>query len=370
MGKVLETKPREQSGGDSYNRFEYQVHNIAYRIVGLIENEGDEIIFCEFHDDFAQVDSEESEIYDFYQVKTRDDGNEWTISGLTERRKKPSKEYKSTFLGRMFNNYLLFGNECRHCYFLSNEEFCEEIREWNACAQDSKRLKDTNPDLYETIKSRILPEFNGKALQNFNETFEDFINKSMILKSDLLLDGYEDKVKLAFLDKFAPYSIPINALNVVYSSILDDVRKKSKTKIQSPISKTSLIQRKGIRIKQVRSCVRNHLSIQGANSAFSVYLISLGIDGKDIQVLLEEKRSVDVRMTNTDDVAFIQAMAIVIKCISNRIQNSDSCVRVGDIVSESRASLLDNAFEYVLINDKAIEVKIYERMQRVGISEL
>ena len=212
MGKVLETKQREQAGSDSYNRFEYQVHTVVYQIIDLYEADGNEVIFCEFHDDFAQADSATDEVYDFYQVKTKDDGKEWTLANLIQREKNAQGEYKRSFIGRMFENFLLFGDECRKCYFLSNEEFSAEIRAWAAYVEDGKKLKEQTPQLYEKIKQRLKTEYGKNLPPNFDEVFEVFIDKTIIVKSDLRLEGYDDKVEMAFLRKFEPYNIPISAL--------------------------------------------------------------------------------------------------------------------------------------------------------------
>ena len=39
MSKVLDTDQREQAGSSSYNKFEYQVYWIVYRIIENIKNE-------------------------------------------------------------------------------------------------------------------------------------------------------------------------------------------------------------------------------------------------------------------------------------------------------------------------------------------
>ena len=370
MGKVLETKQREQAGSDSYNRFEYQAHTIVYQIIGLYDAGGDEVIFCEFHDDFAQSDALDDEVYDFYQVKTKDDGKEWTLAELTKREKDSKGNYKRTFLGRMFENFLVFGDECRRCYFLSNEEFSEEIKLWLAYVEDGKKIKDENAQLYDTIKDRLKSEYGKNLPSNFDDVFDEFVNKTVILKSDLLLAGYDDKVKMAFFKKFEPHNIPINALSVVYESILRDVREKSKAKVATPISKASLMKIKGIRVSQVRENISKHLAIRDSDRDFAAYLATRGIGQERISTLVEVRRDTNVRMTNSDDFAFIQAMGAVVQIIGNYFAEYHQPYRIEEAIAHCKAHYEKHPLHYITITDDIIEVKIYERMQRDGVSKI
>ncbi len=370
MGKVLSTEQREQAGSDSYNRFEYQVHTIVYQIINLYESVGKNVIFCEFHDDFSQSDSIDQEIYDFYQVKTRDDGKAWTLESLSKRQKDKKGNYKKSFLGRMFENYLVFGNECRKCYFLSNERYSSEIRTWSACVEDGKSLKKENPELYNKIRGRIYPEFKNELPKNFDDIFDKFIDKSVIVQSDLFLLGYEQNVKMAFLQKFESSNIPISALSVVYDSILNDVRKKSKTKIEMPISKKSLVEKKGINMCQVRDHIKTHLEIRDADRDFLHYLQSLRIENEKCYELVDARRDTSVRLTNSDDYAFIHAMSIVVQQINESIPDKTASIQFGEIVCNCQRALLNNALEYIDISERIIEVKVYERMQRLGVYQI
>lgn len=85
MSKVLDTNQREQAGSDSYNRFEYQVHWIVYHIIENFKNEKMCTVFCEYHDDMAEYDKDKN--YSFFQIKTKEKNNNWTISEMSKKRK-------------------------------------------------------------------------------------------------------------------------------------------------------------------------------------------------------------------------------------------------------------------------------------------
>ena len=70
MSKVLDTDQREQAGSSSYNKFEYQVYWIVYRIIENIKNEKNCVVFCEYHDDMVEYDK--SKNFKFFQIKTKE----------------------------------------------------------------------------------------------------------------------------------------------------------------------------------------------------------------------------------------------------------------------------------------------------------
>ena len=164
MSKVLTVEQREQAGSDSYNRFEYQVHWIVCHIISKLQEDAECIVFCEFHDDMAEF-SPDNQQYQFFQVKTKEDSSDWTIAEMSKREKKKSGGYKKSFLGFIFYNYLVFGAECSHCHFVSNNDFDKEVLLWQAVIEDGKKLQEENSVLYQKIKNRLLILKIGKQIQ-------------------------------------------------------------------------------------------------------------------------------------------------------------------------------------------------------------
>ena len=71
MSVVLSTAQREQAGSDSYNRFEYQAHWIVYHIINQLEKKPKCIVFCEFHDDMAQLADGDGSQFEFIRLKQK-----------------------------------------------------------------------------------------------------------------------------------------------------------------------------------------------------------------------------------------------------------------------------------------------------------
>lgn len=186
MSKVLTTEQREQAGSDSYNRFEYQVHWIVCHIIGRLQEDAECIVFCEFHDDMAEF-SPSNQQYQFFQIKTKEDSSDWTIAEMSKREKKKTGGYKKSFLGFIFYNYLVFGSECSHCHFVSNNDFDNDVLLWQTYVEDGKNLQTENIELYEKIKDRIKEEFSDDMPSNFDSVFEEFIQNTFVHKSELQL---------------------------------------------------------------------------------------------------------------------------------------------------------------------------------------
>lgn len=234
MSKVLTTEQREQAGSDSYNRFEYQVHWIVCHIIVRLQEDAECIVFCEFHDDMAEY-SPDNQQYQFFQIKTKEDSSDWTIAEMSKREKKKTGGYKKSFLGFIFYNYLVFGVECSHCYFVSNNDFDNDVLLWQAYVEDGKSLQTENVELYRKIKDRIKEEFSDDMPSNFDLVFEEFIQNTFVHKSELQLTTYETQTMGKFFKHLADKNIPSNTANFIFQQLLNDVRKKSKEKIKMPI---------------------------------------------------------------------------------------------------------------------------------------
>lgn len=270
MSKVLTVEQREQAGSDSYNRFEYQVHWIVCHIISKLQEDAECIVFCEFHDDMAEF-SPDNQQYQFFQVKTKEDSSDWTIAEMSKREKKKSGGYKKSFLGFIFYNYLVFGAECSHCHFVSNNDFDKEVLLWQAVIEDGKKLQEENSVLYQKIKNRLKDEFTNDMPSNFDSVFDAFIQNTFVHKSDLQLAAYENQTKGEFFSHLADKNIPTNTANLILQQLLNDVRKKSKEKIKVPISKKSLVEKKGIDVAQIGKKIDGNIKNSGNYNAFHDY---------------------------------------------------------------------------------------------------
>lgn len=98
---------------------------------------------------------------------------------------------------------------------------------------------------------------------NFDSVFDAFIQNTFVHKSDLQLAAYENQTKGEFFSHLADKNIPTNTANLILQQLLNDVRKKSKEKIKVPISKKSLVEKKGIDVAQIGKKIDGNIKNSG-----------------------------------------------------------------------------------------------------------
>lgn len=363
MSIVLNTEQREQAGSDSYNRFEYQAHWIVYHIIDQLEKNPKCIVFCELHDDMAQLVQGENSPFEFYQIKTKEENDEWTVAELSKREKRKNGSYKKSFLGFIFYNFFKFGEECSCCHFVSNNDYDLDIRTWQSYIEDNKNLKDENLELFSKIKSRIKDEYVDDLPSNFDGIFDKFIQKTFVYRSELQLSTYEDQVSGMFFKQLADKRIPTNTANVIFQQIVNDVRKKSKEKISPPISFHSLVEKKGIKICDINNKLNEKIGTDGNYTEFSDFLRTLSLPQDKINKFIKAKTLHDVRWLNVEDIKYQESILLFRKTINESLPTStqpfdntlkDSCIQ----------KLQEHGLASDTLDDSLIEVLYYEQQFR------
>lgn len=360
MSSVLTTEQREQAGSDSYNRFEYQVHWIVCHIIGKLQDGTECIVFCEFHDDMAEF-SPDNQKYQFFQIKTREDSSDWTIAEMSKREKKKSGGYKKSFLGFIFYNYLMFGAECSSCHFVSNNDFDKEVMLWQSYIEDGKMLQTENIELYEKIKERIKNEFLDNMPSNFDSVFDEFIQNTYVHKSELQLTTYEDQTKGKFFDHLSDKSIPSNTANLIFQQLLNDVRKKSKEKINLPISMKSLVEKKGVDITQIGKKINGNIKNSGNYDAFHDYLITQSLSDKDINRIESAKTLHETRWLDVSDLKYHEIVVALLNIINTYCESFEE----NEISDELKILCIQELKKRNILSDSLdkslVEVLYYEQ---------
>lgn len=362
MSTVLSTPQREQAGSDSYNRFEYQVHWIACHIIDQLKEEAACIIFCEFHDDMAKF-SIEKQAYQFYQIKTKDDVSDWSVVELSKREKKKSGGYKKSFLGFVFFNFLQFGNECSNCHFVSNSDFDDETRLWQSYIEDHKLVKNENEELYQRIKMRICDEYADDMPNNFDLLFDRFIQNTFLYKSELQLSTYENQASGMFFKQLADKDIPSNTANLIFQQLINDVRKKSKEKIRTPISFKNLVDKKGVVVSEINNKINQTISKSGNYDSFFEYLQTnkQSLSNEKIQQLKAAKTLHDSRWLDINDIKYQEIVIILRKVIFNYINSTIKRSSIEDIKMQCMRELKEANLYSDSLDESLIEVLYYEQ---------
>ncbi|NUA32187.1 dsDNA nuclease domain-containing protein [Cupriavidus basilensis] len=128
--------PAEDVGRDTVSRFDMQFQAAAYAALQILEGEGIDCVYCDYHDDFVvrkQVDGKTT--YHFFQVKTKKKLNhQWTLAevfALKSRGQKndaPSlKKVCASFGGKLLMHAVVFDDSCSEATLLSNVHFDDGV---------------------------------------------------------------------------------------------------------------------------------------------------------------------------------------------------------------------------------------------------
>ncbi|WP_084782282.1 dsDNA nuclease domain-containing protein [Roseivivax halodurans] len=179
--KLATTKPREDSGAPTASRYHFQA--LCGLVLALERHklDGDYALVFEFHDDIAIFDnSVNPQKVKFYQVKSKKNGH-WTTAALTKRDAKKREEAFS-YLGKMYQNVVVFSGSVESSTFLSNAP-----AKFAPGDKQSFSLSECDDVDLEGIIKKLKEEFSD----------EDTIKSELlwIEKSDLSLDDADTHAK-------------------------------------------------------------------------------------------------------------------------------------------------------------------------------
>ena len=263
-------------------------------------------------------------IIKIFKIKTKEDSSDWTIAEMSKKEKKKTGGYKKSFLGFIFYNYLVFGSECSHCHFVSNNDFDNDVLLWQTYVEDGKSLQTENIELYEKIKDRIKEEFSDDMPSNFDSVFEEFIQNTFVHKSELQLTTYESQAMGKFFNHLADKNIPSNTANLIFQQLLNDVRKKSKERIRVPISMRRLVEKKGVDVAQVGKKIDDNIKSGGNYDAFRNYLVTQSLSDKDVNRIIAAKTLHDARWLDINDVKYQEIVVALRKVVSTYCKSSET----------------------------------------------
>lgn len=365
LEKVLSSKLREQAGSDTYNRFEYQVHWIAYHMIKEYKKGNEFLILCEFHDDMVKGgDAEAPDSLEFYQIKTSDTKRNWTIKGLLKKNKKTH-----SFLGFIFYNFMNFNAECSKCHFVSNIGVNDEIATWQSIIEDNKILKDENIELYNQIRELIRTEYNECSKEEFEIVFDKFIQNTYIYNGDLPLYQYEQIVKGEFADLLGDKQIYVSSSNKILRDIIEDIRKKSKTKIQTPISLNKLKEKKSVSsniFKDIDFKIDGHIKKENLYDDIEKCLEELGFNmiyRRRVTRALRKHHTNILDISNSLYIDICNEMQIIIEDeISNCILDLDNKQEIQNLITDIKNKCHDIMNRLSEIDPFLVEALIYEKL--------
>lgn len=218
LAEDLVARPqRENAGARSRNRSGYQESWSLCKLLELHEGGNDYLLVCEYHDDVIVLDSStDPSSVDFYQVKTRKNGN-WTRSRLLQRRMK-----KPSILGLLYGNYLAFATTCKSLNVISNMRFKLDLGDGSE-SLDRRRmcLDEANATEIQKIEAALEKEHSLTKLPGG-------LNLTFLEACSLSVDDHENNA-LGRLASFVGTHHPKagTALQPLFRSLQAEVRRRS-----------------------------------------------------------------------------------------------------------------------------------------------
>ena len=165
--KLTEVDLREQAGRDTINRFRAQFRAATIESLALLENNGIERIYCDYHEDYVVKYIVDGQVrYRFVQVKTKTKLNDQytilEIFGLRKRTRNAKHDLPSSFAGKLLPYISNFGESCHSVEIRTNINFEDEVETVIKEVQGKVPLtQHTKTLIEETLK--LIPELVGKT---------------------------------------------------------------------------------------------------------------------------------------------------------------------------------------------------------------
>lgn len=240
IDKLIKLKPREESGSKTSRKYRFQKDLSLFLLLESHSTLSDYLFLFDFHEDLVIFNSSSAPTKgNFYQIKSKDGGGNWTINGLTSKEKG-----KLSILGKLYLNKINFPDHTESLNFISNSKY------------SFKELKDKSD-------SKLLNLIKG---DNLNDEDVSACNKKLVeehkLSSDTDFENYTNfhSTILSNVDSsthcIGKLSTLINAINpsnkinpeLAYKQVINEISIKTEnTTSTNPVGSISeLITLKGI----------------------------------------------------------------------------------------------------------------------------
>ncbi len=219
--KLLIKKPRESSGSDTQNRFDYQVNFAALLVLELLSDNKSFVTLMDHLDDIVILDDlEVPKQITFYQVKTTIDAEITLTTIISE-----------SYFSKMKDNVDAFSGENVKSILVSNANF--KFNTKNSRDKKEIMLKDVNRliKVKDFINDSEKKDDLFKAILESTFITEVDLENYYLLKTSLTLDDHSEVIKGKLLD----YLVKINskldtpAINALYLEFNKKLKDLSRT---------------------------------------------------------------------------------------------------------------------------------------------
>jgi len=232
--------PREQSGAETAERYEYQLHWAMRELLRRHQAGKNYCMLLEYFDDVVMLDDDvDPQHVDFYQVKTKRSGH-WTITELTKRGGKDKSELSP--IGKMYAHRLSFPDASIALHFLSNVPLKATLADGSSA------------DAHSAVSCNALPQKDADRLANAVRTEHALGNDTAVDLREITAflfcefgPAAAQKHVVGELESFMEALFPHRKVRTtaVYRAILAELRRRNNCR-ERPASFATLIELHGM----------------------------------------------------------------------------------------------------------------------------
>lgn len=282
LSEELITVPqREIAGSRSSSLFAYQKNwalakQIEYHLAG-----NDYVFAFEFHDDVLILDSEANPTnLQFVQVKTKNNGKNWTIKLLTKSEKgKNNNPDKLSIIGKLYENKFNFTNYKSELKFVTNAYFSFGDSVKSTCADTLEH------DDQASITTAVQIQLGTSNAIDLGCLFFE--------RSDLSVDDHENHIRgklHSFFDTLFGDKHNIS-VSPWYQSISDQIKKRNDFPSDQISSFDNLIRNKCITRSEIEDFIQRVNKSHTTVDYWNILQPQLSSEGYDYKALIRLQRS-------------------------------------------------------------------------------
>ncbi len=237
--KIEIIQPAEDVGRDTLSRYDMQFQAAAFAALQVLEGQGVDCVFCDYHDDFVvrKVVGGKT-TYHFFQVKTKGKLNhQWSLNevfALKLKGQKPDsdsfKKIQQSFGGRLLVHGIVFDEACVEATLLSNVHFKDDV------VETVSQLRDKLP---ESKSAKFLSE-HFSAIFEISPVLSDEKSRELLSKISLMPSvNYIDQEGERFavetrsaIYKYSEIDLTFFETKELSNGLIDLIFKKSKAPLQ------------------------------------------------------------------------------------------------------------------------------------------
>ena len=350
---LLENNPREMSGSATSSSYDYQKN---WGILLLIEKhkaEDNYLVFFDYHEDIIFFDSpNDPKICVCFQIK-RKNKNTWTLASLIKQNTNKKTGNKSSILGKLAINKILFKDYVQKLCFVSNVIF-------NVKLENGGNSSDKNSiclfDLSETEKKQFLQKLDHE----YKGDSQELLKLIYLEKSALPYDNSDTYVKGALSEFLESLDSTRNFnIGLIYKTLFDEIRRK--TGYSYILNQFEDIQNKSISRIQFDEILSSLIQKDEYNLVITQAEKQLQAESVDFAELRKYRlasKNIEVKLMNKNDTI----IELIEKEASEFCQNPEISRKLSDNLSEFYNLIIRKYPKYSILDRHEVGILLLREM--------